>query len=119
MENYIKLHRTITEWGWYTDNNTKSVFLHLLLLANSKDNNWRGITIKRGQRFTSVNSLSNELNLTPKQVRVSLDKLKKTKDIIMSGANNGTMITICNYDNYQNNSETKDSDMLKCVKIFF
>ena len=32
-EGYIKLYRKMKKWGWYKDQNTKDVFLHLLLEA--------------------------------------------------------------------------------------
>jgi len=54
---WIKLHRKLLDWEWYDDVNTTRVFLHLLMVANHKDNNWRGITIKRGQKLTSLSSL--------------------------------------------------------------
>ena len=48
MENtgWIKLHRKFLKWEWYSDINTKSLFLHLLLTANHKDKQWQGITVK-------------------------------------------------------------------------
>ena len=42
---WIKLHRKFKEWEWYQDENTKSVFIHLLLDANHKDKKWRGNTL--------------------------------------------------------------------------
>ena len=33
MSGWIKLHRKITEWEWYSDANTFRVFMHLLLTA--------------------------------------------------------------------------------------
>jgi hypothetical protein len=101
MEGWIKLHRKITEWDWYDDANTFRLFIHLLLLANSKDANWRGINIKRGELITSVAHLSEDLKLTSKQIRLSLEKLKKTSEIDTQRANNATMITIYKYDSYQ------------------
>ena len=39
---FIKIHRSLLEWEWYQDTNTKTVFIHLLLTANYKDKNWKG-----------------------------------------------------------------------------
>ena len=63
---WVKLHRQLLDWEWYNDVNTTRVFLHLLLVANHKDNNWRGIEIKRGQRLTSISGLASETNLSIK-----------------------------------------------------
>ena len=107
MEGWIKLHRKILEWEWYTDTNAKILFLHCLLRANLSDTNWRGISILRGQFFTSTISLSNELNISVKEIRNALKKLEKTGELTLFGASNGTMITVCKFDDYQVLENTK------------
>ena len=107
MEGYIKLHRQILEWGWYEDANTFRLFMHLLLKANYYDSEFKGRIVKRGQRFTSIGNLAKEIKLSDKAIRISLDKLIRTNEVVLNGANNGTMITICKYDTYQGNSETE------------
>ncbi len=107
MEGYIKLYRQIMKWEWYDDANTFRLFIHLLLKANYEDAQWRGLTIKRGQLFTSIGHLSHELKISDKAVRIALDKLIKTKEVASKGASNGTMITICKYDSYQSNFNTE------------
>ena len=107
MDGWIKLHRKITEWDWYDDANTFRLFIHLLLLANSKDAKWRGENIKRGELITSVAHLSEDLKLSSKQIRLSLEKLKKTSEIGTERANNSTMITIYKYDCYQGSDKTE------------
>ena len=101
MEGYIKLYRQVMKWEWYDDSNTFRLFIHLLLKANYEDAQWRGLTIKRGQLFTSIGHLSHELKISDKAIRIALDKLIKTKEVASKGASNGTMITICKYDSYQ------------------
>ena len=111
MVGYIKLHRKIKEWEWYDDANTFRLFIHCLIEANHKDKEWRGIEIKRGQFHTSIGSLSTQLKLSDKAIRLALDKLIKTKEVASkgasSGASRGTMITICNYDSYQGFDEAE------------
>jgi len=68
---WIKIHRQLLDWEWYNDVNTTRVFLHLLLVANHKDNKWRGIDIKRGQRLTSISALADETSLSIKNIRTS------------------------------------------------
>jgi hypothetical protein len=92
-------------WEWYDDANVFRLFIHLLLNANHADLIWRGITIKRGQKFTSVKHLSEELKLSEKAIRIAMGKLKKTGEIDLKGASNGTMITICKYETYQTPDE--------------
>lgn len=98
---YIKLYRKFLEWEWYDDDNCTRLFIHCLLKANYMDKQWRGKTILRGQFFTSIDTLSKELHLTTKQIRIAISKLENTGEILKKGANEGTYITICNYDSYQ------------------
>jgi hypothetical protein len=98
---YIKLWRKFIDWEWYDDNNCKVVFLHLLLKSNYKQKRWRGKIIERGQFFTSTENLSNEVHLSPMQLRIVLSKLEKTGEIIRQGTSEGTYITVCKYDSYQ------------------
>ena len=64
MDGWIKIYRKMLDWEWYRDVNTKSLFLHLLLIANSKDGEWQGVPIKRGQVATSLSSLARELGMS-------------------------------------------------------
>lgn len=107
MEGWIKLHRKLIEWEWYSDTNAKVLFLHCLLKANIKDCNWKGMPIKRGQFFSSYASLSTELGLSIKEIRSASKKLEKTGELTLIGTSNGTMITVCNYVSYQHGETTK------------
>lgn len=107
MENntWIKLFRRIREWEWYLDNNTKSLFLEILLTANIEDKNWRGIEVKRGQLITSLDHLAENSALSVRQVRTSLSKLIKSKEIDKQTTNKYTIITVNNYNTYQDNDK--------------
>ena len=103
---YIKLHRSLTEWGWYDDPNTLALWIHLLLEANWKDGEWHGVEVKRGQMITSVAKLSVGANLSTKQTRVCLERLENGGEIIKEGTNKWTKITICKYDIYQGDDDS-------------
>lgn len=98
---WVKLHRQLLDWEWYNDVNTTRVFLHLLLVANHKDNNWRGIEIKRGQRLTSISGLASETNLSIKNIRTSIKRLKSTNEVASQSTAQHTVFTMVNYDLYQ------------------
>lgn len=98
---WIKLHRKMLDWEWYDDVNTTRVFLHLLLVANHKDNKWRGMEIKRGQRLTSLSSLASETNLSIKNIRTSIKRLKATREVASQSTAQHTVFTVINYDLYQ------------------
>jgi len=112
MEGWIKLHRQFTKWEWYNDINTCRLFLHLLIIANHEDQKWRGIVIKRGQRLTSLGHLAKETGLTVQNVRTSIKKLKSTSELTSKPTNKNTLITICNYDKYQDKVTNKLTSQL-------
>ena len=101
MESWVKIYSKMLKWEWYTDTNTKVVFLHCLLKANFEEKEWRGMLIERGQFEATVSSIAGEINLTPAQVRISLNKLKNTGEIAIKTTNKFSIITICNYESYQ------------------
>ena len=101
MNGHIKLHRALTEWGWYKDLPTCKLWLHVLLRANYKACEWQGIEIPRGAFATSYAALSAESGLTVKQVRTALGKLKKTGEITVETNRHYTIVTVAKYDEYQ------------------
>ena len=106
MNGFVLLHRKIVDWEWYTDINTKCLFIHLILLANHKDEKWRGETVKRGTCVTSLGNLSAQTGLTFQQVRTSLKKLERTGDITIKATNKNTVIMLVKYDFYQSEMQT-------------
>lgn len=107
---FIQLHRKLTEWEWYDDISTFKLFIHCLLKANYKPKNWRGIDIKRGEFVTSISKLSLETGLSIKQVRSSIDKLVKTKELGKRTTSLNTCISVVQYDNYQNEGKRKANE---------
>lgn len=98
---WIKLHRKILDWEWFTSPSTLQLFIYLLLRANKEDKKWRGILIKRGQLVTSVATISEETKLSTQQVRTSLNRLKSTDEITSKTTNRFTLVTVCKYESYQ------------------
>ncbi len=101
MSGWIKIHRRITEWEWYSDANTFRLFMHLLLTANYEDKRWRNIVVKRGQLVTGRQELAQALRLSERQIRTSLDKLKMSGVIATQTTNQYSLITIGKYDLFQ------------------
>lgn len=120
MSDYIKLSRKILEWGWYKDEHTKSLFLHCLLMANWKEGEFKGVTIKRGQFVTSIPKLEVELELTSNEVRTAIKHLKSTGEITVRTYPKFSVFTVVKYDLYQckpqaesqsNHSQTTDESL--------
>jgi hypothetical protein len=101
MSGWIKIHRQILEWEWYSDTNTFRVFLHLLLKANHKEKKYRGMDLKIGTIITSRDILALETGLSVRQIRTSLDKLKTTNELTIKTSSQGTVIEVVNYKKYQ------------------
>ena len=101
MSGWIKLHRQILDWEWYTDQNTFRLFMHLLLSANHKSKSYKGIDLIPGSVVTSRDILSTSTGLSVRQVRTSLNKLKKTNEVAIETSSKGTVIQVVNYRKYQ------------------
>lgn len=102
---FIKLNRKILKWRWYKDANTMRVFIHLLLKANYKDNDFEKITVRRGQLVTSQSHLADELNISVKCVRTALEHLKATGEVAVKSTAKYSIITVNNYDKYQGTAD--------------
>lgn len=98
---FISLHRSMLQWEWYTDQNTKVVFLHLLLTVNWYDDYWRGILIKRGQRATSISVLSKEIGISIQAVRTAIKHLISTNELTSETTTTYTVFTVLQYNKYQ------------------
>ena len=98
---YILLYRSLLEWEWADDPLTFSLYVRLLLKANHTDVEWHNITIKRGQLVTSYSKLSSECGMTYKQIRGSLNKLKRAGCVAYNAMPKFGLVTCLNYDAYQ------------------
>lgn len=101
MAGWIRLHRSLAEWEWYTDSKTLHLFLHLLIKANHKPVRHRGTVIERGQLLTGRKQLASETGISEQSVRTALTRLKSTNEITIQSTKKFSIITICNYDKYQ------------------
>lgn len=105
---WVKIHRRLQLWEWYTDSAMVHLFLHLLLSANREAGNWRGIPVKRGQLITGRKSLSKETGISERTIRTCLKRLKSTSELTIETTNLYSIITICNYDEYQSREGESD-----------
>lgn len=116
---FIKVYRKFMEWEWYTDVNTKTLFLHCLLRANWKEGSWKGIHYLPGEFITSLPSLAQESGLSVQQVRTSLSKLISTGEITSKSTDSVTgkqltrnrIISINNWGEYQNDNSQINSQI--------
>lgn len=104
---WIKLDRNIMKWCWYKDCNTARLFIHLLLKANVKDGMFMGKLVQRGQLITSQPGLAAELGISACKIRTALSHLQTTGEIAVKQTNKYSIITILNYDRYQETPQAK------------
>ena len=116
-EGYIKLFRSMTDWEWYKDSNTKAVFLHLLLNANWEDSRYRGYEVPRGSVVTGLHSLSESLGISIKSVRTALKHLKATGEVAIKTTNRFSIVSIANWEKFQGYIEEGASQMAGQVAL--
>lgn len=98
---FVKLDRKLKDWQWKTDPNMVALWVHLLLEANYKENNWKGIQLPKGTFPTSTKSLSEKTGLSVQQTKTCLKKLQLTNEITIKSTNKYSLITINKWDEYQ------------------
>lgn len=102
---WIKIYRSLLDWEWFDDAETVKLFIYILLSANYEDKKWRGMVVERGQTIIGIEALAKRLKTTRQKIRTRLEKLEKYGTIRTAATNRFTIITICNYDSYQDGCE--------------
>ena len=98
---WIKLSTKICNWGWYTDGNTMRVFVHLLLMAASRDTEYNGIKICRGEAAVTWQKIADALKMTYDEVRMAVKHLKATGEVTVTRHSKYSLVRVINYEQYQ------------------
>ena len=114
MEGWIKIHRKILDWEWYTETNTFAFFTHLLLICNFKDTNWRGITLAKGETIKSLDSLAEESHLSVQNIRTAISHLKSTGELTERQHGKYRILKIENYTKYQVGNTETNTQLTAC-----
>ena len=109
-QGWIKIQRSLLDWEWYDDINTKVLFLHCLLKANHAEKKYRGAVVKRGTFLTGRELLAKDTGLTVQQIRTSLIKLKSTNELTIKPSSKGSVVEVVNYDKYQSTTNTATNE---------
>ena len=89
----------------------REIWDYLLREANHKDNKYLGYVLKRGQLFRSYRDIRNDLSwkvgyrterYNENQMKMGMRYLMKQLMITVTKQPRGNIITICNYDYFQN-----------------
>lgn len=101
-QGYILIDKNMCEWKWWQKHNTVIVFMWLLMKAQFHESYFCGQKIKRGQVATTLENIEKSNSLTRQEVRTAISNLKSTNAITVKRCSKFTIITIVNYDEYQN-----------------
>ena len=115
-QGWVKLHRKIMDSDMYKQANSfqKSLIVQFLLLAAHVPHtiyiNGQTVELMPGQFFMSLNELKNICgrDATPRKLRTGIDYLTKWSFSTSETTNRGHIITILNWDTYQNEKNKND-----------
>lgn len=98
---WVTNHRKIKDWEWYKVPHMAHLFQHLIREANRSPKTWRGQRVERGQLITGRKTLSVETGISEQSIRTCMERLKSTNEITTKSTSQYTIITLCNYETYQ------------------
>ena len=105
MQGFITIHRQLMESAVYKDSHAVHLWLHLLLKANHKENefimNGKLITVKRGQILTGRKALSAETGIQESKITRLLSLFEKMQMIEQQTNNRNRLVTVLSYDKFQ------------------
>lgn len=101
VESWLKLHRKIIDWQWFSDPPCVSLFLYLLTKASIDKKTWKDEVLEPGQLIFGRASASLKTGLSEQQIRTAMNKLKSTNEITIKTTNKYSIITIVRWDEYQ------------------
>lgn len=106
MDGWIKLHRCSFEKGWLRNHKMWAFWSYCLIKANHKDKtiifNNTEVFLKKGQFIFGSKQASKDLNISRQSLRTIINHLKTMQNITVKPTNKYSIITIINWDIYQN-----------------
>lgn len=111
QKGFVKLYRSLLDWEWYSDLNTRAVFMHMLLRANYADQKFEGQHIPRGSFVSSRHRLSQEVGVSERSLRTALKHLKATGEVTSTSFAKYTIYKVVNYESYQAGDQQSDQQV--------
>lgn len=103
---FVKIYRSITNCEFWGKPNAVVLFIYLIMAASLAPTTFKGTKLQRGQLVTTVSELSAKTGLTVQQVRTALKTLKLTNTVTNKTSPQNSIITVINFDKYQNVTNT-------------
>lgn len=101
---WLKLYRSIIDWEWFSEHDMIAFLIWCLCNANVQDKKWRGVMIKAGQLVVSRSTVCKELGITDRRYRTIISRLSKSGEIICESRGAYSIISIVNWEIYQEDS---------------
>lgn len=116
MEGWIKIHRKILENPIICkDSDYLAVWIYLLLNATHKETpalfKGKKITLQKGQLITGRKSISNQLKISESKIYRIISCFKSEQQIEQRTSNQNSLITILNWDKYQQIEQQNEQQM--------
>ena len=116
MEGWIKIHRKILNNPIICkDSDYLSVWIYLLLNATHKEIpavfKKEKITLKKGQLITGRKSISEQLKISESKIYRIINEFKSEHQIEQQTSNKNSLITIVNWDKYQQIEQQGETQM--------
>lgn len=113
---YIKLHRKMLENPIICkDSDYLAVWVYLLLNATHKEIpalfKGQKIMLQKGQLITGRKSISKQLKINESKIFRIINDFKSEQQIEQQTSNKNSLITILNWDKYQNNEQQIEQQM--------
>ena len=100
---WIKVHRKIKKWGWYSSPPTFNLFIHLLINANFEESEFMGHKIPAGSVVFGYSAWERKTGHSVNQLRTAVEHLISTSEITLKTTNKFSIISITNWQDYQEN----------------
>ena len=116
MEGWIKLHRCLADSYVFSNPTTLKIWIWILIKASSKK---RTVSLKIGTGFHDIDinpgelifgrfKAEEDLNIDGSTIYKHIKKLEDSKNIELKSNNHFTIITVCNWETYQENENEKE-----------
>ena len=103
MQDYIKIPKSFSDWRYFYDANYLKVYIFLLMEAVEAEETEckvHDVMLNRGQLAVTYRYLCSSLNLSEKQIRLILKRLKGT-EIEIERTHCYSIITLLDYDKFK------------------
>lgn len=109
---YVKLWRKTLDSGWLKNHKLCSLWLWCLLKASHKEFDMivgcQQVHLMPGDFVFGLNKASDELGISIRSIRTIIDFLRKSKNLTIKTTNKFSIISIVNWDTYQQEETSSD-----------